>query len=45
MSGDVAPAQAEHRVRLVEGLGHRELGVGGVQRGGQAFDQVGGQEG
>ena len=45
MSGEVAPAQAEHRVRLVEGLGHRKLGVGGVQRGGQALDQVGGQEG
>jgi hypothetical protein len=43
--GEIAPAQAEHRVRLVEGPGDRELGVGGVQGGGQALDEVRGQEG
>ena len=45
MLADIAPDQGEHRMRLVEGARHGELGTVGLERRTQALDQVVGQEG
>ena len=45
MRQHLAPAQAENRVRLVEGAGDGEIGVGRGQRRKQAGNQIGRQEG
>jgi len=40
----LAPHQAEHGMRLVAGLRHREIGACALERGGEARHEVGGKE-